>query len=56
MEDQKSSDLLLFEFLQKSNAQKEYLTFHRIFNTPFKMTNIVAQHKDFLEDEFEFFS
>ena len=56
IEEQKSADLQLFEFLQKCNAQKEYPTFHRMFNTPFKMTDIVAQYKEFLEHEFEVFS
>ena len=55
-EDQKSPDLRLFEFLQRSNAQKEYPTFHRMFNTPFKMSDIVTQYKESLEDEFEVFS
>ena len=55
LEDQKSPDLRLFEFLQRSNAQKEYPTFHRMFNTPFKMSDIVAQHKEFLQDGYEVF-
>ena len=54
-EDQKSPDLRLFEFLQRSNAQKEYPTFHRMFNTPFRMSDIVAQHKEFLDDELKRF-
>ena len=55
LEDQKSPDLRLFEFLQRSNAQKEYPTFHRMFNTPFRMSDIVAQHKEFLQDGYEVF-
>ena len=54
-EDQKSPDLRLFEFLQRFSAQKEYPTFHRMFNTPFRMSDIVAQHKEFLQDGYEVF-
>ena len=54
-EEDKFLDLLLFEFLHKCKAQRNFHVYHSIVNREFTMSSVLEQHRDFLSEHWDTF-
>ena len=55
MEEDKPSDLHLFNFLHKSNAQHDYHIYHKMFNRKVDSKDILDRQKNLVKNEYEIF-